>query len=99
MDSLARPAPGVALPSADALPAVLLQLAVPREDMDAPRGAAAAGARQSPAVWWLLERCVQLRHGRRAGGGRGARRRGRAETPRSRRPSAGSPATLRLLVR
>ena len=58
LDRLARPAPGVALPSADALPAVLLQLAVPHEDIDA-LVALRPSPRWSPAVWWLLERCVQ----------------------------------------
>jgi hypothetical protein len=47
----------VTLPAAEALPAVLLQLAVPHEDIDdivaqLPR------REHSSEMWWLLERCT-----------------------------------------
>lgn len=48
----------VALPAAEDLPAVLLDLAVPHEDIDA-LVALRPSRQRSPAIWWLLERCVQ----------------------------------------
>jgi hypothetical protein len=48
-----------ALPAADDLAAVLLELAVPHEDIDA-LVALRPSREGTPAVWWLLERCVQV---------------------------------------
>lgn len=49
----------VSLPSAEELPRVLLELAVPHQDIDE-LVTHAPGPTRSPEAWWLLRRCVQV---------------------------------------
>jgi hypothetical protein len=57
LEGLAGPGVDAALPDADELAAVLLDLAVPHEDVN--DLVALAPAVRAPDLWWLLERCVR----------------------------------------
>jgi hypothetical protein len=58
LEGLGEPDVEVALPSAEELPPVLLELAVPHEDID--DLLALRPTRQgTPEIWWLLERCTR----------------------------------------
>ena len=57
LEAIGAPDFEVVLPSADELPPVLLELAVPHEDID--DLVAMLPSRERPAeLWWLLERCT-----------------------------------------
>lgn len=57
LDRIGGPDFDVALPASNELPPVLLELAVPHEDIDA-LVTLRPSRDQSPAIWWLLERCA-----------------------------------------
>src|SRR5262245_7826768 len=57
LDHAGIPSFDIVLPDADDLPPLLLELAVPHEDVDALLTLRPSRER-SPALWWLFERCV-----------------------------------------
>ena len=57
LDRIGGPDFDVALPAADDLPPVLIELAVPHEDIDA-LVVLRPSRERTPAIWWLLERCT-----------------------------------------
>jgi hypothetical protein len=57
LDRIGEPNFELTLPGADALPPVLLTLAVPHEDIDVLVGML-PDRQRAPQVWWLLERCT-----------------------------------------
>lgn len=59
LDAAGEPDVGFTLPAADDLPPILLDLAVPHEDVDAVVRHRPAPER-APDVWWLLTRCAHL---------------------------------------
>jgi hypothetical protein len=57
LTGVGEPGSAVTLPTREALPEVLLDLAVPHEDIDA-MVAALPDRERTPNAWWLIERCV-----------------------------------------
>jgi hypothetical protein len=57
LEGLGEPDVEIALPAAEQLPAALLELAVPHEDIN-DLVALRPTREQAPQVWWLIERCT-----------------------------------------